>query len=116
SNSIKYSDPAKSDCYVEVGRAPRSAGDLPEDAPASDSVTIIVRDNGIGIPDDDQAAIFDRFFRAHAHLDQQLGVSGTGLGLATVVDCVKARGGHIRCQSETSKGTSFFITLPLACA
>src|SRR3954470_23889285 len=116
SNSIKYNDPAKGDCFVELGHAPRAAGDLPEDAPASDSVTIVVRDNGIGIPDDDQAAIFDRFFRAHAHLDQQLGVSGTGLGLAIVGDCVQALGGHIRCQSAAGKGSSFFITLPRACA
>ena len=113
SNAIKYSDGEKAGPFVEVTLAPAGSGQLGEDAPSSDAVTIAVRDNGIGIPDADQAAIFDRFFRAHAHLDQELGVTGIGLGLAIVVDCVQALDGSIRCESKSGDGTSFFITLPL---
>jgi signal transduction histidine kinase len=112
SNAIKYSDADKPDSFVEVAAAPTAAGDLPDDAASSDAITIVVRDNGLGIADADQTAIFDRFFRAHAHLDQELGVTGTGLGLAIVVDCVQALGGSVRCESVMGQGTSFFITLP----
>jgi signal transduction histidine kinase len=112
SNAIKYSDGERPDPFVEIALALAGAGDLAADAASSDAITIVIRDNGIGIPDGDQAAIFDRFFRAHAHLDQALGVSGTGLGLAIVVDCVQALGGTIRCESRPGDGTSFFLTLP----
>jgi signal transduction histidine kinase len=112
SNGIKYSDGEKPEPFVEIALAPPGAGDLGADAASSDAITIVVRDNGLGIPDDDRAAIFDRFFRAHAHLDDELGVTGTGLGLAIVTDCVHALGGSIRCESQMREGTSFLITLP----
>jgi signal transduction histidine kinase len=109
-NAVKYSDPAKPQPFVEIVTARRAADEVePTGGP---TCTICVRDNGLGIPDEDQPAIFDRFFRAHAHLDQQLGVSGTGLGLAIVIDCVHAMGGSIRCESRAGDGTSFFVTLP----
>jgi signal transduction histidine kinase len=113
-NAIKYSDPAKPECFVEVLSARRHV-----DAVSGDDAgkfTLHVRDNGLGIAEADQPAIFDRFFRAHAHRDQELGITGTGLGLAIVIDCVQAIGGAIRCESRTGEGTSFFITLPLTTA
>jgi signal transduction histidine kinase len=109
-NAIKYSDPAKSESFVEIAEARRAV-----DAVATDdarSFTLCVRDNGLGIAEADQPAIFDRFFRAHAHRDLELGVTGTGLGLAIVIDCVQALGGAIRCESQTGDGTTFYITLP----
>ena len=109
-NAVKYSDPAKPQPFVEIVTARRAADEV--EATGGPTCTICVRDNGLGIPDEDQPAIFDRFFRAHAHLDQQLGVSGTGLGLAIVIDCVHAMGGSIRCDSRAGDGTSFFVTLP----
>jgi len=105
SNGIKYSDASKSESFVEI--AP-----VEEGRDADGTCTLCVRDNGIGIPADDQSAIFDRFFRAHAHLDSELGVTGTGLGLAIVGDCMQALGGAIRCESEPGRGTRFYITLP----
>ena len=105
SNGIKYSNPGRTDPYVEI--APVSE---PEADPAH--CTIVVRDNGLGIPEADQAAVFERFFRAHAHLDQELGVTGSGLGLAIVADCVDALGGSIRCTSSAEESTAFYITLP----
>ena len=73
---------------------------------------MVVRDNGLGIAEQDQPAIFDRFFRAHSHLDHALGVTGTGLGLAIVADCVRELDGSIRCESTLGSGTTFFISVP----
>jgi len=104
SNGIKYSDPAKADCFVEI-----AAGE--HDAPEGRCV-VCVRDNGLGIAEADRAAVFERFFRAHTHLDSQLGVTGSGLGLAITADCVQAMGGTIACESTVGVGSSFLITLP----
>lgn len=103
SNGIKYSDPAKSTRLVEV------TGDA---AIAADgSWTMYVRDNGLGIATLDQPAIFDRFFRAHEHLDRKLGISGSGLGLSIVAECVAALNGSIRCESSLGGGTTFTVTV-----
>jgi signal transduction histidine kinase len=110
-NAIKYSNADRDESFVEIAPLepqPQSSNDAD-----GATCTIAVRDNGIGIPDADQPAIFDRFFRAHSHLDQALGVSGSGLGLAIVSDCVQALGGTIRCESRSGAGTTFFVTLPL---
>jgi signal transduction histidine kinase len=106
SNGIKYSDGARTDSIVEILQIADSGN--------ADEATceICVRDNGLGIPATEIPMIFDRFSRAHAHLDDQLGNSGTGLGLAIVRDCIQALGGSIRCESVNGRGTTFYITLP----
>lgn len=103
SNAIKYSDPQKPSQQVEIAAL---------DADGGDTVTIVVRDNGLGVPEELRATIFERFTRAHAHLDETLGVSGTGLGLAIVAECVAAVGGSIACESAVGEGTTFVLTLP----
>jgi signal transduction histidine kinase len=104
SNAIKYCDPDKPDRFVEIG---------PSDSDAGDSVyAIAVRDNGLGIPEGDELVIFERYVRAHAHLDPAHGVSGTGLGLAIVAECVRELGGSIECKSTLGKGTTFVVRLP----
>ena len=102
SNAIKYCDPGKPDRFIEV------AASLTSD----EMCAIIVRDNGLGIAEQDQTAIFDRFFRAHSHLDHALGVTGTGLGLAIVAECVRELDGSIRCESSLGSGTTFLISVP----
>jgi len=103
SNAIKYSDPNKPNARVEIQE---------REGPAGGWCAISVRDNGIGIPESDRAAIFERFFRAHSHRDGELGVTGTGLGLAIVAECVRALGGEIRCESTVGQGSAFIVTLP----
>lgn len=103
SNAIKYSDRAKASCMVSI----EPSGDSSDDA-----CTVCVRDNGLGIREADQHAVFERFFRAHAHLDGPSGVTGTGLGLSIVAECMQALGGSVRCESAPGRGTTFFITLP----
>jgi signal transduction histidine kinase len=106
SNAIKYSDPAKPDSFVEIAPA--------DDKRVSDETCVIrVRDNGLGIAGADRSAIFERFVRAHAHMDSVLGVTGSGLGLAIAADCVRAMGGSIECESVVGDGSSFYITLPI---
>lgn len=68
---------------------------------------IEVRDNGIGIAEKDQQAIFQPFKRLHAQNEYE----GAGLGLATCKKIVEQHGGTIWCKSTLGKGTSFFFTL-----
>ncbi len=107
SNGIKYSDPAKTASFVEIGPLAST------DAVPTGMCAIQVRDNGLGIPETDLSSIFDRFFRAHAHLDAKLGITGSGLGLAIASECVRAMGGSIDCESVVREGTSFVVRLPI---
>lgn len=79
----------------------------------SDNACVIrVRDNGLGIADADRSAIFERFVRAHAHMDGVWGVTGSGLGLA-IGGLRPGDGCSIDCESVVGDGSSFYITLPL---
>jgi two-component system sensor histidine kinase BaeS len=69
------------------------------------AVAVIVRDAGAGIPPEDIARIFDRFYKGS-------GSRGSGLGLAIARSIVTAHGGTIRASSEPGKGTSVEFTLP----
>lgn len=71
--------------------------------------TITVRDTGIGIPIEEQAAIFDRFVRA----SNATSATGTGLGLAVVRSLVTLHGGEVALHSEPGSGTTVTVTLPL---
>ena len=73
-------------------------------------VLLSVRDEGFGIPADEQRRIFDKFVRGSSA--QATGVKGTGLGLAMVQRIVTAHGGEIRVASEVRKGSTFTIVLP----
>jgi signal transduction histidine kinase len=104
SNAVKYADPAKVIRYVEVtGRSDDDGW-----------CRLEVRDNGVGIPQDALASIFQRFTRAHADRDGFAHVSGVGLGLAIVEDCVRGVGGRIHVQSSEGEGTLFVLALPMA--
>ena len=103
SNAIKYSDPDKARRFVDISAATDESGA---------NCSIVVQDNGLGIAESDQPAVFERFVRAHSHLDSEHGVGGTGLGLAIVADCMKALGGSVRCESVLGEGTAFIVTMP----
>ena len=78
---------------------------------AGDRVRIEVADTGIGIPLEDQAKVFDRFFRSSSAT--HLAVPGTGLGLAITKMIVEGHGGEIEVSSAPGEGTRFILTLPL---
>jgi signal transduction histidine kinase len=73
---------------------------------------ISVRDQGIGIPKNQQSRIFSRFFRADNA--KALGVEGTGLGLYLCRALVERHKGDIWFESIEGKGTTFYVVLPLA--
>jgi len=102
SNGIKYSDPGKPDPFVEVIAGPSSEAEC----------RVLVRDNGLGIPADRVGSIFSRFTRAHADRDDLYRVSGVGLGLSIVSDCLRAMGARVDVDSRETEGTTFTIVLP----
>lgn len=75
----------------------------------SSRVHIIVKDEGKGIPEEDQAWVFDRFYRVDKSRSSALG--GSGLGLAIVKELIEAHGGKITLSSKLGKGTTFEIII-----
>ncbi len=95
SNAIKYSRP-DSIVYFELRFK-------------NQTVIFNIKDEGIGIPLEDQKQLFQPFYRAN-----NVGsIPGTGLGLAIVKKCLEAHGGEITVNSEVGVGTTFTVTLPL---
>jgi heavy metal sensor kinase len=72
---------------------------------------IVVRDTGIGIPQTDQARVFDRFFRVDKARARSLG--GAGLGLSIAQWIVEVHGGEISVASVPGEGSTFTVLLPL---
>ena len=96
-NAVKFTPPGG---HVEV-RTFREA----------DVVVVEVADTGIGISDEDQDRLFQRFFRAEGAILHA--IEGTGLGLAIVKAIVDAHGGELSVESISGQGTTFRIALPL---
>ncbi|MBS1533303.1 MAG: PAS domain-containing sensor histidine kinase [Bacteroidetes bacterium] len=71
-------------------------------------LVITIKDNGIGIPENDQKHLFEAFFRAH----NTGNIPGTGLGLNILTRYTNLMNGNIKFQSKVNKGTSFTITFP----
>ncbi|MEW6495662.1 MAG: PAS domain-containing sensor histidine kinase [Cyanobacteriota bacterium] len=95
SNAVKYSTPGSTvlfGCYCE-----------------GETVTFEIKDEGIGIPPEDQARLFESFHRAKNVGD----IPGTGLGLAIVGKSLELHGGKVALKSEVGVGTTFRVTLPL---
>jgi signal transduction histidine kinase len=68
-----------------------------------------VEDRGIGIPDDMQEKIFERFSRGSA---RRSGKEGVGLGLALVKHIVEAHNGRVEVQSTPGRGSTFTLVFP----
>lgn len=95
SNAMKYSAPG-SEVGFHVQAEPHQ-------------VIITVRDQGVGIPENDQKRLFEPFHRAGNVRE----ISGTGLGLAIVKSSVEGHGGTIECKSVEGAGTTFTVCIPL---
>jgi len=77
-----------------------------------DFIEIVVHDTGIGIPEEDLERIFHKFQQVIPEKGEK--IKGTGLGLATVKQIIRAHGGKVWATSQVGLGSTFYITLPLA--
>lgn len=73
--------------------------------------TIVVEDNGIGIPEEEQEHVFERFYRVDKSHSREIG--GTGLGLAIARNAVLMHRGSIRIDSEEGVGTRITVRIPV---
>jgi signal transduction histidine kinase len=103
SNAIKYADPAKEKRWVEV-----SGHQTLADAGQPAETVVKVRDNGLGVPEEKRARLFERFFRAHEGTQN---VDGTGLGLSIVRDTAASLGGRAWAEF-TDDGSVFAFSMP----
>ena len=95
-NAIKYNKPGGSVCIC-----------LTEN---EESVCISVKDNGVGIPKEDQSRVFERFYRVDKSHSKEIG--GTGLGLSIVKHGVSFLGGEVELESTPGQGTAITVSFP----
>ena len=76
------------------------------------NLSIIVSDDGVGIPAAEQSRIFERFYRVDRARSRHHG--GTGLGLSIVRHAVLNHGGEVTVSSREGYGAAFTVTLPIA--
>ncbi len=100
-NAIKFTDAGRIGLTVVLG------------GESADSIQVrfMVHDTGIGIADEDQARIFERFTQADTSNTRKYG--GTGLGLAISKELVELLGGEIGVESEPDHGSKFWFTVAL---
>jgi signal transduction histidine kinase len=94
-NAVKYSPDSRT-IWVSVRRH-------------EGRILIEVRDQGMGIPTEEQTGIFNRFVRGEESRRRR--IRGTGIGLALVKDIVEAHGGRVDVASRPGAGSSFIVTL-----
>ena len=96
SNAVKY---APEETTIWVTAHPGNRGD----------VMVTVRDEGVGIPEQEQKRLFERFFRAST----STGIPGTGIGLHLVKHLIDMHGGSIVVESSPGNGAKFSVRLPI---
>jgi len=100
-NAIKYTPTG--------GRVELRAESVAE--PGGRAVRLAVADSGIGIAEEHQPRIFERFYRVDKGRARHVG--GAGLGLAIVAGLVRRMGGALQVHSAVGKGSTFLVTLPV---
>ncbi|MEO8973421.1 MAG: ATP-binding protein [Ktedonobacteraceae bacterium] len=104
SNAIKYS-PQGGQIRVEI----REIGQEEDEQGAWGVIS--VHDQGMGIPEEGLAHVFEPFYRAANVVED---IQGTGIGLASVAQVIEQHGGTVSVLSEEGKGSTFIVRLPLS--
>lgn len=120
---IKFVHRGEGDCYTDTALIKNILSNLISNAikfsaentvihvelnKGESDMVLSVRDEGIGISQEDQEHLFERFFRAK----NAANIQGTGLGLHIVAKYVELMDGRIEMESELNKGTCFYIHIP----
>ena len=108
SNAIKFSRQGKS-VRIEIEAATVPVGRRASDSIAEPGWRMTVFDEGIGIPDSELEAVFDKFVQSSK---TKTGAGGTGLGLAITREIVESHHGRIRAYNQNSGGAAFEVLLP----
>jgi signal transduction histidine kinase/DNA-binding NarL/FixJ family response regulator len=99
-NAIKFTEKGSIDVFVKVVESKREVY----------MFEFTVKDTGIGIAEEKQSRIFERFAQAETHTTRHYG--GTGLGLSISKQLIELQGGTISVKSKIGEGTSFIFTIP----
>jgi signal transduction histidine kinase/CheY-like chemotaxis protein len=99
SNAVKFTDEGEISVYVQTVSL----------TDTNTRIKLCVKDTGIGIAPEKQAAIFERFQQAELETTRRFG--GTGLGLSIVKQLIEMQGGNIRLNSKSGKGSEFIVEL-----
>lgn len=110
-NAIKYS-PEQSSVTVGLEKQALPPGSNPTHSPTGPGEVVVwVQDEGYGISQEDQARIFERFFRASSY--EGLRIEGLGLGLYISQEIITQHGGRMWLESAPGKGSTFYFSIPL---
>jgi len=102
-NAIKYSRKGN---YIEIKAIDHYKGKY--NTEDKDGTLFHIKDNGIGILENEVSSIFQRFFRS----EQVTDIPGTGLGLSIAKELIELHSGEVYVESEYGNGTTFYIFLP----
>lgn len=108
SNAIKFTPPGKK-ISVSIEPAETSEGRRQTDSQSIQALTVVVKDEGIGIPEDELESIFNKFKQSSKTLNK---TGGTGLGLAICFEIIKAHQGRIWAENNPEGGAIFSLLLP----
>ena len=108
-NAIKFS-PVGSVIRIGITPSRLPADRRSHDGPTVPALQVVVADEGVGIPEDELASIFDAFIQSSK---TDTGSGGTGLGLAICREIVESHGGAIEARNNPGGGASFLFTLPV---
>ena len=84
---------------------------LLENEPGSDSAKLTIKDTGVGIPEEEMKKLFQKFYRGTNVV--QMEQNGSGLGLYITKNIIEGQGGKISVISQSGRGTTFFVILPV---
>ena len=108
-NGVKFTERGKVDVIVR-----RAASSECADGARDCTISVAVRDTGIGISEEAQARLFTSFSQADGSTSRRFG--GTGLGLAISKQLIELMGGEIRLESRPGRGSTFSFTVKLSIA